>query len=45
MSHKLSKNDLSIIGDVYIKENGRLAFIKPANYKISKTRKYKKDIS
>jgi hypothetical protein len=30
---------------VYVKENGQLAFIKPSNYEISKTRKYKKDIS
>lgn len=30
---------------VYIEKNGQLAFIKPANYEISKTRKYKTDIS
>lgn len=30
---------------VYLHENGQLAFIKPANYEISKTRKYKNDIS
>jgi transposase len=30
---------------VYIKENGQLSFIKPANYEISKTRNYKNDIS
>lgn len=30
---------------VYIQENGQLSFIKPANYEISKTRKYKNDIS
>ena len=30
---------------VYIKENGQLSYIKPANYEISKTRKYKNDIS
>jgi len=30
---------------VYIKENGQLSFIKPSNYEISKTRKYKNDIS
>lgn len=30
---------------VYIKENGQLSFIKPLNYEISKTRKYKNDIS
>lgn len=30
---------------VYIRENMRLSFIKPANYEISKTRKYKNDIS
>ncbi|MBU5427778.1 transposase [Tissierella pigra] len=29
----------------YIESNNQLAFIKPANYKISKTRKYKNDIS
>jgi transposase len=30
---------------VYIQQNGQLSFIKPANYEISKTRKYKNDIS
>jgi len=30
---------------VYIQENEQLSFIKPANYEISKTRKYKNDIS
>lgn len=30
---------------VYIKENGQLAYIKPSNYEISKTKKYKNDIS
>jgi Transposase and inactivated derivatives len=30
---------------VYIEENNQLAFIKPSNYEISKTRKYKTDIS
>lgn len=30
---------------VYIEENKQLAFIKPSNYEISKTRKYKTDIS
>lgn len=30
---------------VYIHENRQLAFIKPSNYEISKTRKYKTDIS
>jgi transposase len=30
---------------VYIKANKQLAFIKPSNYEISKTRKYKTDIS
>lgn len=30
---------------VYIKGNGQLSYIKPANYEISKTRKYKNDIS
>jgi transposase len=30
---------------VYLQENGQLAFIKPSNYEISKTRKYKTDIS
>ena len=29
---------------VYLKRNGQLSFIKPSNYEISKTRKYKKDI-
>ena len=29
----------------YIKENGQLSYIKPANYEIAKTRKYKNDIS
>lgn len=28
----------------YIKKNGQLAFIKPANYEISQTRKYQRDI-
>lgn len=30
---------------VYLEKNGQLAFIKPTNYEISKTRKYKADIS
>ncbi|AJD31871.1 transposase DDE domain protein [Clostridium sporogenes] len=30
---------------VYIKKNKQLSYIKPANYEISKTRKYKNDIS
>lgn len=30
---------------VYLEGNGQLAFIKPSNYEISKTRKYKNDIS
>ncbi|URZ07184.1 IS1182 family transposase ISCpe5 [Clostridium felsineum] len=30
---------------VYIKENMQLSFIKPANYEISKTKKYQNDIS
>lgn len=30
---------------LFIEENGQTAFIKPANYEISKTRKFKKDIS
>lgn len=30
---------------VYLEKNGQLAFIKPANYEISKTRKYRTDIS
>lgn len=29
---------------LFLEENGQIAFIKPANYEISKTRKYKKDI-
>ena len=29
---------------VFIEENSQLAFIKPSNYEISKTRRYKKDI-
>lgn len=30
---------------LFIEDNGQVAFIKPANYEISKTRKYQKDIS
>lgn len=30
---------------VYIQQNGQLSFIKPMNYEMSKTRKYKNDIS
>jgi transposase len=30
---------------VYVKGNGQLSYIKPANYEISKTRKYQNDIS
>ena len=30
---------------LYLEENGQLAFIKPQNYEISKTRKYRNDIS
>jgi len=30
---------------MYLEENNQLAFIKPSNYEISKTRKYKTDIS
>ena len=30
---------------LFLEENGQLAFIKPANYEISKTRKYRNDIS
>lgn len=29
---------------MFLEENGQLAFIKPANYEVSKTRKYKNDI-
>lgn len=29
---------------LFLEENGQLAFIKPANYEISKTRKYRQDI-
>ena len=29
----------------FIEDNNQIAFIKPANYEISKTRKYKNDIS
>lgn len=29
---------------VFLKENGQLSYIKPANYEISKTRKYRNDI-
>jgi hypothetical protein len=29
---------------VYLRENGQLSYIKPSNYEISKTRKYKNDI-
>ena len=30
---------------LFIEENGQIAYIKPQNYEISKTKKYKKDIS
>ena len=30
---------------VYIEDNGQMAFIKPSNYEISKTKKFQKDIS
>ena len=30
---------------IYIEENGQMAFIKPSNYEISKTRKFQNDIS
>ena len=30
---------------LFIEENGQIAYIKPQNYEISKTRKYKRDIS
>lgn len=30
---------------LFLEDNGQLSFIKPANYEISKTRKYKNDIS
>ena len=30
---------------LFIEENGQVAFIKPANYEISQTRKYQNDIS
>ena len=30
---------------LFIEGNGQTAYIKPQNYEISKTRKYKKDIS
>lgn len=30
---------------VYLEENGQLSYIKPQNYEISKTRRYKQDIS
>ena len=30
---------------LFIEENGQISYIKPQNYEISKTRKYKKDIS
>lgn len=29
---------------LFLEKNGQIAFIKPANYEISKTRKYKNDI-
>lgn len=29
---------------LFLEQNGQIAFIKPANYEISKTRKYQKDI-
>ena len=30
---------------LFIEKNGQTAYIKPQNYEISKTRKYKKDVS
>lgn len=53
MLHCLSFKYFNIVADAgyeseenytYIKKNGQLAFIKPANYEISQTRKYQKDI-
>lgn len=51
--HYLSFKYFNIVADAgyeseenytYIKKNGQLAFIKPANYEISQTRKYQRDI-
>ena len=53
MEHHLSFKYKKIVADagyeseenyLFIDQNGQLAFIKPANYEISKTRKYQKDI-
>ena len=35
----------SVENYLFIEENGQTAYIKPQNYEISKTRKYKKDVS
>ena len=49
----LSSNTKNITADagyeseenyIFLEENNQTAFIKPANYEISKTRKYKNDI-
>lgn len=53
MEHHLSFKYKKIVADagyeseenyLFIDQNGQLAFIKPANYEISKTRKYQNDI-
>lgn len=53
MEENLSLKYLKIVADAgyeskenytFIEENNQIAFIKPANYEISKTRKYKSDI-
>lgn len=53
MEHHLSFKYKKIVTDagyeseenyLFIDQNGQLAFIKPANYEISKTRKYQNDI-
>ena len=54
MEEKLSFKYRNIVADagyeseenyLFIEENGQVAFIKPANYEISKTHKYQEDIS
>lgn len=54
MEERLKFKYLKIVADAgyeseenysFIEENNQIAFIKPANYEISKTRKYKNDIS
>lgn len=54
MRDNLSFKYLNIVADAgyeseenysYIEKEGQVAFIKPSNYEISKTRKYRNDIS